>query len=124
MAYETDSAPSPTPSAMLQRWDTYATYTLYLNDEDKAAFLAADDPSSMVTAILAAHDAPPPNEVRVHNVSSATDNIQQELDQILKEITSGGGSTPPPTTQPPFAVLYHQESGQHISRYLTLVYNS
>jgi hypothetical protein len=61
--------------------------------------------------------APSPNEFIFvdPNTDDPTDNLIDELVAQIKAAGTGGGSSPP------VAVVYHQESGDHISRYITII---
>ena len=112
MAYE-GSALKRVGTAQL----TFETYELHLTDEDKQRF--SDDSEGFLTEFLAKENAPEPNELVVHDAAEDTsDALIEEIIAQIKEATHGGGTSPGP---PPHAAIYHQVTGSHPSRYITIV---
>jgi hypothetical protein len=104
----------------VKRIATFGVYELNLAEGDRAAF--DGDPAGSLTRFLAEEGQPAPNEVVVRKQpASLTHDAGDDLiAQIVMDLRGGGGATTAPP-DPPQALVFHQESGALISRYITIV---
>ncbi len=94
----------------------YGVYELRLN-EDEAKQLA-DNSADFITTLLKEEGAPDPNEV-VFEPSAAADWID-DLIKTMKPKTPSPAPAPAPP-DPPQGLVFHQESGAAVSRYIVIV---
>lgn len=115
MGYEAEQG-----RARAQRVETFGVYVLF-GGADRLA--AGDDVEGFITEVLARSDAPAPNEVLVHRMpvpESETESTNW-LDDLIATLPPEPTTPTAPPPDPPSALVFHQESGSMISRYITIV---
>jgi hypothetical protein len=112
MAYDPEQ---PKLRRVAEREIKFGVYELHLSEEEKQQFSA--DSEGFLTEIITEESAPSPNEL-IFADPSTDDPVDNLIDEIVSQVESGGHGG---GSSPPVAVVYHQESGDHISRYITII---
>ena len=99
------------------RVETFGVYALFGGAQ---ALATTDDAEGLIRDALAASGAPAPNEIIVHRLEPSSTDDAIWWDEMLKD-AEPSAPAPAPAPGPPTAIVFHQESGAHISRYITII---
>jgi hypothetical protein len=90
---------------------SFDVYELHLDEDEQQQFRSESE--SFLTKVLGEEGAPDPNELIVHKASA--DSTDALIEEIIAQVEGSSGG------HPPVAAIYHQKSGGHVSRYITIV---